>query len=136
TAPHVRKNVKGDVVFQSDGATRCIAGISDITVERYIDHILKDHGVKNLIAATSPCELPKAPAVVDSIAFRRSDLLREQVAYKLALAALLTDSTFRKFDVVNDFAEVLKKRQEFSEQLRADLEQNTRKGFGVMEVGD
>ena len=116
TAPHVWKNVKGDVVFQSDAATRCIAGISDISVERYIDHILKDHGVKDLIAATSPCELAKAPTVVDIIAFHRSDLLREQVAYKLALAALLTDNTFRKFDVVSDFADVQKKRQELSEQ--------------------
>jgi uncharacterized protein YecT (DUF1311 family) len=136
TAPHVWRNVKGDVVFQNDGATRCIAGASDIGVERYVDHILKDHGAKTLTVATSPCDLPKAASNVDIIAFHRSDLLREKVAYKLALAGLLKDNTFRKFDVVNDFAEMLKKRQEFAEQLRAELDQNTRKGFGVGEVND
>jgi hypothetical protein len=136
TAPHVWKNVKGDIVFQNDAATHCIAGASDITVERYVDHILKDHGGKSLTAATSPCDLLKAASTVDIIAFHRSDLLRENVAYKLALAGLLKDNTFRKFDIVNDFVEMLKKRQEFSEQLRTDLEQNTRKGFGVIEVGD
>jgi hypothetical protein len=42
--------------------------------------------------------------------------------------------TFRKYETIKDYASVIQKRQALALQIEADLQKNSRKGFGVISV--
>lgn len=134
-APKVWKNVRGDFVFQDDAASICFAqsGV-ELGVERYIEHYLADRGARKITSASPPCDLSKVGQTTDVIAFQRGILLTSREDYVLALAKLLEADTFRKYETISDYASVFQKRQALSLQIEAELDKNSRKGFGAISV--
>jgi hypothetical protein len=137
TAPKVWKNVRGDVVFQDDSASVCFAQPNvEVALGRYVDHYLKERGARKIVSVASPCDLAKAEKSTDVIAFQRGSLLKSREDYLLILAKMLEDGDFRPYERIKDYASVFQKRQALSLQIEADLDQNTRRGFGVISVTD
>ena len=133
TAPKVWKNVRGDVVFQGDIASLCFAQSAvELGVARYIDHYLGDHGARKITSASQPCDFSTTPKTIDIIAFRRGNLLNGREDYVLALAKLLEAGTFRKYETISNYDSVLRDRQKLSLEIETDLENGSRKGFGVI----
>ncbi|MDR3413470.1 MAG: hypothetical protein P4L87_21365 [Formivibrio sp.] len=133
TAPHVWKNVRGDIVFQNDEALLCFARPSEVTVQRYIEHVLSDRGAKNVTTSVPPtCDLSKVATAVDIIAFQRGELLKERDDYILTLGKLIEAGTFRQYEIITDYPAVFQSRQTLSLQIETEVESNVRKGFGVI----
>ena len=135
TAPKVWKNVRGDVVFQDETASLCFAQPTvELGVARYIDHYLGDHGARKVTSASPPCELSSAEKTTDIIAFRRGNLMNNREDYILALAKLLEGDTFRMYETISNYDSTIRDRQKLSLQIESDLENGSRKGFGVISV--
>ena len=132
TAPGVWKNVRGDIVFQNDAASLCFVKASDIAIERYVERILADRGVKQLTTVKPPCDLSKAVSGIDIIAFQRGDLLKSREDSILGLVKMVEGDTFRKYEIISDYATTFQNRQTQSLQIETDVDSNTRKGFGVI----
>ena len=135
TAPKVWKNVRGDVVFQDDAASLCFAQSAvELGVARYIDHYLGDHGARKIASGSPPCDLSTAAKTIDIIAFRRGNLLNGREDYILALAKLLEADTFRRYETMSNYDSLLRDRQKLSLEIERDLENGSRKGFGIVSV--
>ena len=135
TAPKVWKNVRGDVVFQDETASLCFAQSSvELGVARYLDHYLGDHGARKVTSTSPPCEFSSAGRTIDIIAFRRGNLLNSREDYILALAKLLEGDTFRRYETISNYNSIIRDRQKLSLQIESDLENGSRKGFGVVSV--
>lgn len=135
TAPNVWRNVRGDIVFQNDAASLCFAQTNpEVTMVRYIQHILGDQGAKNLTSSATLCDLSHAPSLIDIIAFQRGELLKDREGYILALVKMIEGDTFRKDQIIIDYGSVFEKRQAFSLQTERDIENNERNGFGAIAV--
>jgi len=133
TAPKVWKNVRGDVVFQDDTASICFAQPdAELAITRYVDHYLGDRGAKKIISVSPPCDLSSVGKTIDVIAFQRGELLKSREDYVLALAKMAEGETFRRYEAVKDYASVFQKRQALSLQFEAEVDNNSRKGFGVI----
>jgi peptidoglycan hydrolase-like protein with peptidoglycan-binding domain len=137
TAPHVWRNVRGDVVFQNDIASMCFAQQAlDILMVRFAEHLLRDRGARSLLAAADPCDLSAVTANVDIIAFQRGELLKQREEYLLQLAKLVDGAAFRELEVINSYAGAIAKRQAFSLQIEREVERAAREGYGVITVTD
>jgi hypothetical protein len=135
TAPKVWKNVRGDVIFQDDSASVCFAQPSaELVITRYVDHYLGDRGARKITSVPPPCDLPSAGKMIDIIAFKRGDLLKSREDYVLALAKTLDGDAFRPYETITDYDSEIQKRQKLSLQIEADLDNNSRKGFGAISV--
>ena len=133
TAPHVWRNVRGDIVFQNDEASLCFARLPEIPIERYIEHTLSDRGAKSVTTSSPPtCDLSKAAAAVDVIAFQRGALLNARNDYILALGKLMEAGTFRQYEIISDYEKKFQNRQTLSLQIETEVDSNNRKGFGVI----
>ena len=87
TAPHVWRNVRGDIVFQDDTAALCIAEPKpDLERERIIEHLLRDNGVKTVTSMARPCDLARAATDADIIAVQRGELLKQRDDFIVAFA--------------------------------------------------
>jgi hypothetical protein len=127
--------VRGDVVFQDDAASLCFAQSAvELGVARYIDHYLGDHGARKIASASPPCDLSTAAKTIDIIAFRRGNLLNGREDYILALAKLLEADTFRRYETISNYDSLLRDRQKLSLEIERDLENGSRKGFGIVSV--
>src|ERR1700722_2731539 len=135
TAPHVWRNVRGDIVFQNEAASLCFARAPDVAVERYIDHVLGDRGAKTLSSLATPCDLAKAETRVDVIAFQRGEFSKSREDYILSLAKLVEAGGFRKYEIITDYAAVFEQRKILSRQIETEVESNARGGFGVIALG-
>jgi hypothetical protein len=137
TAPHVWRNVRGDVVFQNDTAMMCFAQPTpDVLMERFAEHLLRDQGIRSLSMTSSPCDLSAAAKSVDVFAFRRGDLLKQKDEYLLELAKNVENNAFREYQIITDYPGVLAKRQALSLQIEEDVEKGTRDGYGAIAVND
>ena len=135
TAPKVWKNVRGDVIFQDDSASVCFAQPSaELVLTRYVDHYLGDRGARKITSVSPPCDLASAGKMIDIIAFKRGDLLKSREGYVLALAKMLDGDAFRPYETITDYDLEIQKRQKLSRQIEADVDKNSRKGFGVISV--
>jgi len=135
TAPKVWKNVRGDVVFQNDSASVCFAQPNvELAVSRYVDHYLGDRGAKTIASTSTPCDLSNAGKTIDIMVFQRGTLLANREEYLLGLAKMLESDVFRRYETIADYAEKFQERQKLSLQIEADLDEGSRKGFGVIAV--
>jgi peptidoglycan hydrolase-like protein with peptidoglycan-binding domain/uncharacterized protein YecT (DUF1311 family) len=137
SAPKVWKNVRGDIVFEHDTAAFCLAQANpEVTMVRYTQRKLEDQGAKKLVSEATPCDLPRAAASIDIIAFQRSGLLKQREDYIRTLVKLIEVGSFREFKILSDYSSDEKERGAFSLRIEADVEKNNREGFGVIPVGD
>jgi tetratricopeptide (TPR) repeat protein len=137
TAPSVWMNVRGDIAFQSDAATLCFGQAKpEVTMLRYTERKLEELGAKTLTSGATPCDLSRAGSSIDIIAFQRGELLKQREDYIRALVKLIEGNSFRKYQVISDYASLSKQREILSLQLESDVEKGARKGFGVIAVSD
>ena len=136
TAPSVWQNVGGEVVFQNNSASVCSAqqGNPDAAMLRYIERKLRGNGAANLTSVPSPCDLSRVAGSIDIVAFQRRGFLDGPTDYNRTLVKMIEDGTLRKYQIVTDYPKVLADRLAFSRQLENDVENDERKGFGVITV--
>jgi hypothetical protein len=70
------------------------------------------------------------------MAFQRGELLRNSENYILTLVKMIEGDTFRKYQIISDYASVSQKRQALSLEVQRDIENGQRKGFGVIAVAE
>jgi uncharacterized protein len=137
TAPSVWQNVGGEIVFQNNTASVCFAQSNpDPTMLRYIERKLRGNGATNLTTLPPPCDLSRVAGSIDIIAFQRRGFLGGPTDYNRTLVKMIEDGTLRKYQIVTDYPKVLADRLAFSRQLENDVENDERKGFGVITVID
>jgi hypothetical protein len=137
TAPSVWQNVGGEIVFQNNSASVCFAQANlDATMLRYIERKLRGNGATNLTSVSSPCDLSRVTGSIDIVAFQRRGFLDGSKDYNRTLVKMIEDGTLRKYQIVSDYPKVLADRLAFSRQLENDIENDERKGFGVIGVVD
>ena len=133
TAPNVWRNVRGDVVFQNDAATVCFAQVTpDVTIARYVEHLLRDKGAQSVTSMSAPCDLSLASKAIDIVAFQRGELLKQREDYVFALTKKVEDDIFREYQIVTDYPTMFEKRQVLALEIERDIEKNERQGYGVL----
>ena len=137
TAPHVWRNVRGDIVFQDDTASLCIAEPSpDLERARFIEHVLRDTGATTIISMARPCDLPHAATAADIIAVQRGELLKQRNDYIIAFAKNIESHAFRQFRVIGEYGSVFSKRRALALEIEGSIETGERQGYGVIAVGE
>jgi len=137
TAPHVWRNVRGDIVFQNETAALCIAEPnSDLDRQRTIEHLLRDNGVKIIIPMARPCDLARAANEADIIGVQRGELLKQRDDYIVALAKNIESHAFRQYHIITDYPNVFAKRRTLALEIERGVETGERQGYGVIAVGD
>ena len=137
SAPSVWVNVRGDIVFQSDTAALCFGQANpEVTMFRYTERILGEQGAKKVISGAAPCDLSKAGSSIDVIAFQRGELLKQREDYIRALVKLIEENSFRKYTMISDYSSRSQQREILSLQIERDVDNNARKGFGVIAVSE
>ena len=77
SAPKIWKNVRGDFIFQEDGASLCFTQATpDVALIRYVERMLRHDGAKQVLSRPPPCDLSVAVSSIDIIAFQRGGCLR------------------------------------------------------------
>lgn len=137
TAPHVWRNVRGDVVFQSDTGNLCFAQQNaEIGLVRYIEGQLRDQGAKALTTAPDACDLSNASQSTDVIAMQRSAFLRSPDDYLENFSKLIEKDVFKSYRVITDYASYVQKRKSLASEVQRGVENESRRGYGVIKVGD
>jgi hypothetical protein len=137
SAPSVWVNIRGDIVFQGDTATLCFGQANpDITMSRYIERTLGEQGARKIVSGGAPCDLSRAGSTIDVITFQRGELLKQREDYIRALVKLIEGNSFRKYKMISDYASHSQQREVRSLQIERDVENDARKGVGVITVSD
>src|SRR5262249_49571273 len=106
----------------------------ELAKARYVDHYLGDGGARKITSVPPPCDLGSAGRAIDIIAFQRGGLLKSPEDYVRALAKMLEGDTFRPYETVRNYDSEMAALQALSLQIEADLDSNSRNGFGVISV--
>lgn len=137
SAQSVWVNIRGDIVFQGDTAALCFAQANpEITMFRYIERVLGEQGARAINSGGTPCDLSKVGSSIDVIAFQRGELLKQREDYIRALIRLIEGNSFRRYKMISDYASRFQQREILSLQIERDIENNARKGVGVLTVSD
>jgi tetratricopeptide (TPR) repeat protein len=137
TAPHVWRNVRGDIVFQDDTAALCIAEPNpDLERERFVEHLLRDNGVKTVTSMARPCNLARADAEADIIAVQRGELLKQRDDYIVAFAKNIESHAFRQYQIITDYPNLYKERRALALEIERGVETGKRQGYGLIAVGE
>lgn len=137
TAPNVWTNVRGDLVFQDDAASLCFGHVKPrAALVRYIERTMRDRGAKRFISEIRHCDFNKAATSIDIIVIERGELLKERDSEILSLSKLIEEGTFKKLEVISDYASLHQSLETLSLQIESDVEKNSRQGYGVLAVND
>ena len=135
TAPNVWKNIRGDIVFQSDLGSLCFAQASlDIPMARFIERVVSDQGAKSLKSVLAQCDMSNVGSTTDIIAFQRGEFLKSRDDYIVRLVKMVEDGTFRDLKIIVDYASMAQKAQALSLQIESDVQAKQRAGYGVIAV--
>lgn len=133
-APHVVRNLRGDVVFEGDRADVCVVGSkANDGMQDIVRSALAPYRLKTLVQAPGGCDADHLPAY-DVIATRRGTFLKQEMAFSLALAKALETDGFKQLASLTDAqvraavaADAVK-----ATAIENDVAKGTRPGFGVV----
>lgn len=129
-APHVLKNLKGDIVFERATASACIFQRQpDLASANLARRVLSAYALETISIDARPCA-PDKLRTVDIIVVRRSALFREDTAYAFALIQQIEMGAFASLKTVKG-TEISEQATQASQRL-ADIDAQSATGFGFL----
>ncbi len=133
-APHVVKNLRGELVFEGGRADACLFGHPlEEDAASVVRSALSAYDLKTLALTDQPCDADRLTSY-DIVATRRGTFLREQPSYALALVAALEKDEFKSLASVTDAqvkaaatADAVK-----ADEIANDVARGAKDGFGVI----
>ena len=139
TAPSIVKDLAGNFIFLTGKASLCFAQ-SHMDEDRvwFLDRKILGQGARDVRHNSEPCELSRVNTTIDIVAFQRAELLKRDSNYVSSLLNLLQNDAFRKYDAVSEaeYKDTLQGWKHLSDTIASEVENNQRKGFGVLVVTD
>ena len=93
-APHVARNIRGDIVFEGQQADACVLHSAKIEVAT-VEDILSEYKVDTVRLDPSPCSETELQSQ-DVLIANRGELLRQPASYLAPLFGLVEDGTFQE----------------------------------------
>ncbi len=137
-APHVYRDLKGDIVFDRDQADVCLFGHSiDADLASVVRSALASYKLKQIALAQTPCEGDRLDSY-DLIATRRGQFLRQDMSAALQLVAAIEAGTLKQLSTLTPSALQTAQATEAvaAEAVAEDVARGTRFGFGFLLVAD
>ena len=135
SAPHVWKNIRGDLVFQDAKAQLCVAHeIIDLAMVRSAERLLSTVATVEVIRSERTCNASDSMRSTDVIVIQRGGLLKQKEAYILGVAKFVEQGQFRVYQTITDYEATRQRQDAFSLQLEAEVKNGSRDGDGVISV--
>lgn len=129
-APHVLKNLKGDIVFERSTASVCLfQKQADMAGASLARRILAAYGLDVISVDARGCAADKLRSV-DVIMVRRSAMFREDTVYALALLQQIETGAFASLRTVT--WEELAERTALAARRAEEVEGQSKAGFGLI----
>ncbi|MFG1317835.1 hypothetical protein [Xanthobacter autotrophicus] len=134
TAPHVLKNLKGDIVFEKKTASVCLfqksVDVPDVTLAR---RALSPMALEAILIEPTPCVADRLQAY-DVIMIRRAALFREDQVYVFALLKQVEIGAYAPLMTLSG-TDMAAQSGDAGRRLEA-IEQQSREGFGLLVVNN
>ncbi len=137
-APHVYRDLKGDIVFDRDQADVCLFGRgADPDLAGVVRSALGTYKLKQLSLPQTPCDGDHLDGY-DVVAIRRGQFLRQDMPAALQLVGSVEAGTLKQLATVTPSALQTAQATEAvaAEAVAEDVARGTRPGFGFLVVAD
>jgi hypothetical protein len=133
-APHVARNIRGDIVFEGQQADACVLHPAKIEVAT-VQHILSEYKVDAGRLDPSPCPETKLQSQ-DMLIANRGELLKQPKSYSAALFGLVEDGTFEKLKTLTseEFEKSANAREVEATEIENAILARTREGYGLIKI--
>jgi len=134
-APHVVKNLRGDIVFDNGVARACFFNDAASSIEdnEALGQALKPYRIGTLNTANTGCD-PQNLLSYDLIAVRRGTFLRQKQEYALALIKAVEDDQFVSLVTVGakQMNDAESEQEAISRTIENDVRNGAKLGFGFV----
>ncbi len=137
-APHVYRDLKGDLVFDRDQADVCLFGRgADADLPSVVRSALAPYKLKQMSLPQTPCDGDRLDSY-DVVATRRGQFLRQNMTVALQLVGSLEAGTLKQLSILTPAALQTAQATEAvaAEAVAEDVARGMRPGFGFLVVAD
>ncbi len=137
-APHVYRDLKGDIVFDRDQADVCLFGRgADPDLAGVVRSALGPYKLKQMSLLQTPCDGDRLDGY-DVVAIRRGQFLRQDMPTALQLVGSVEAGTLKQLAVLTPAALQTAQANEAvgAAAVAEDVARGTRPGFGFLVVAD
>lgn len=137
-APHVYRDLKGDMVFDRNQADVCLFGRgADADLPDVVRSALAGYKLRQVSLAQAPCDADKL-SVYDVVATRRGLFLRQEMPLALQLVGAVENGTLKQLATVTPAALQATQATEAvaAQAVAEDVARGTRPGFGFLIVAE
>ena len=137
-APHVYRDLKGDIVFDRDQADVCVFGRgADPDLAGIVRSALGPYKLKQLSLSQTPCDGDRLDGY-DVVAIRRGQFLRQEMPTALQLVGSVEAGALKQLAIVTPSALQTAQATEAvaAEAVAEDVARETRPGFGLLVIAD
>ena len=135
-APHVVKNIRGDIVFEGQQADACVLHPPAGKIERVdVEDILASYKVETVHLNSAACPETNLKSY-DVLMALRGELLKQPPSYLAPLFGLVEDGTFQELETLTSSAVIsLRKKWEVeATKIETEIEAGTRPGYGLIKI--
>ena len=136
SSPNALVNLEGEIVFENDSAMSCFYQ-SRPTNKKKKFYILDNISEKKFVIKILDEECNRNNLLkYDILIFKKGDLLKETKSYVASLVSEVGKSNFREFKIISEkkFEEELIRRDIISKQIKEDIINQTKMGFGALVI--
>jgi hypothetical protein len=132
-APHVARNIRGEIVFEGQQADACVLHPAEIEAAE-VEDILRDYDVQTVRLAASACAETNLQSE-DVLIAQRGELLRRPASYLAPLLGLVENGTFEQLKTLKseDFERFKKfctaKETEIENKIETGID-----GYGLLKI--
>ena len=133
-APHVAKNIRGDVVFSDGRADICLfEDYVDPVLSYTVTRTLAKYHLAKIIGATDLCKVDQLQSY-DVIATKRDTFLRQEPEHLLALLKFVETDELKQLDVISasDLKDADDAERKKKEEIASDVANSACDGYGVI----
>ncbi|MGA8690885.1 MAG: hypothetical protein WB662_13520 [Methyloceanibacter sp.] len=134
-APHVARNIRGDIVFEGQQADVCILHSAAGKIEvAQVEDILSGYKVDTVRLDPSPCPETNLQGQDVLIAIR-GELLKQPASYLAPLLGLIEDDTFKELKTLTseEFDKSTKSSEILATEIENKIETGT-EGYGLIKI--
>jgi hypothetical protein len=135
-APHVVRNIRGDIVFEGRQADACVLHTPAGRIEKSdVEDILASFNVETVHLDSGPCPETRLKNY-DVLIALRGELLKQPSSYLDPLLGLVEDGTFQKLETLrsDEFQAVKDRWKIAATDIEREIEAATRPGYGLVKI--
>jgi hypothetical protein len=135
-APHVAKNIRGEIVFEGQQAGACVLHSLGGKIERAdVEDILASYKVETVLLDSAPCPETNLRNY-DVLIALRGELLKQPQSYLAPLLGLIEDDTFQELKTLTsaEFENFKNKWKAEATNTETEIEAGTRPGYGLIKI--